>query len=311
MSKKVAFQMDPLGSLNYEGDSSYLLALEAKKRGYDTYSYTPEDLHFIDQDLKSHSTHVNFLEQPPYYEILSTKTLNLKDLDVIWMRQDPPFDMSYLTATYLLETLHPKPLIVNNPKEVRNAPEKLLVLKFPDFIPKTLITKNSDDIHAFQRDVKDIIIKPLYANAGKGVFFLKNHDKNLESIIELLLSQSKEPLIIQEFLSEVYQGDKRVTLVDGEFKAAFNRIPAKDDFRANLRTGGSIEKCDLTIEEQKICDALKPYLKEHGLIYTAIDIIGGKLTEINVTSPTGLKQHFLLEGKKLEEDIWNAIEEKI
>jgi glutathione synthase len=230
---------------------------------------------------------------------------------VILMRQDPPFDMGYITATHILEQVHPETLVVNDPAHVRNAPEKLLVTHFPDLMPETLITRDRDEIKAFRKDFGDIIIKPLFGNGGAGVFHLKPDDSNLASLMEMFEANSHEPVMVQRYMPEVRQGDKRIILVDGVAVGAINRVPAEGEARSNMHVGGRPDKSGITPEEYKICEAIGPMLKERGLIFVGIDVIGNKLTEINVTSPTGIQEVDRYDGSNLSGLIWDAIEERL
>jgi len=309
---KVAFQMDPMETVNINSDSSFVLMLEAQSRGYELWHYLVDDLTYRDGNVTAFAHPVTVRrELGNHFTFGEGRVINLADLDVVWMRQDPPFDMAYITATHLLELIHPKTLVVNNPAEVRNAPEKLFVTKFLDLMPPTLITRREEDIRAFRVDHGEIIIKPLYGNGGAGVFHLRKDDSNLGSLMEMFLENSREPLMVQQFLPEVVQGDKRVILVDGEAVGAINRIPAKGEIRSNLVAGGTAIQSNLTPREQEICARLKPELKKRGLIFVGIDVIGDWLTEINVTSPTGLPSVNKFDGVNLEAVIWDALETKL
>lgn len=309
---KVAFQMDPMETVNINGDSTFVLMLEAQQRGYELWHYLVEDLSYREGKVTALARPVTVRrELGNHFEFGGAAVIDLAKVDVVWMRQDPPFDMAYITATHLLELIHPKTLVVNNPAEVRNAPEKLFVTKFLDLMPPTLITRRENDVRAFRADHGDIIIKPLYGNGGAGVFHLKEDDSNLGSLMEMFLEISREPVMIQQFLPEVVRGDKRIILVDGEAVGAINRVPAKGEIRSNLVAGGTAVQSSLTAREQEICERLKPELKERGLIFVGIDVIGDWLTEINVTSPTGLQAVNQFDGVSLEASIWDAIEAKL
>lgn len=317
MSLRIAIQMDAIEHIDIKGDSTFVLALEAQKRGYTLYHYGPDMLTFDRGRVKArvHPLNVKY-EHGNHYELGDEILIDLaKDSDVVLMRQDPPFDMAYITATHFLEMIHgtgpDKTLVVNNPTEVRNAPEKLFVTGFPDLMPPTLITRDAACIKDFRKEHGDIIIKPLYGNGGAGVFHLKPGDTNLNSLLEMFFTNSREPVIAQTYLPEVRQGDKRIILIDGKAAGAVNRVPAEDETRSNLHVGGAARKVDLTPREQEICDIIGPTLSEKGLIFVGIDVIGDVLTEINVTSPTGLQEINRFDGVCLEADIWDAIEARL
>ncbi|NVJ99566.1 MAG: glutathione synthase [Alphaproteobacteria bacterium] len=306
---KVAVQMDPIEDINFDGDSTFVMALEAQDRGYDLWHYEAHDLFFDEGKVLAHARPMTLRrDRNDHYSLGEHEIIDLRDMDVVLMRQDPPFDMAYITATHLLDLVHPDTLVVNNPTEVRNAPEKLFVTEFPDLMPPTMITRNEADVKAFRERHGNIIVKPLYGNGGAGVFHVKPDDPNLSSLMELFLNGSREPVMVQQFLPEVVSGDKRIILVDGKPVGAINRVPAKGEIRSNMVVGGRAEKSDLTPREQEICDRIGPALKEKGLIFVGIDVIGDWLTEINVTSPTGLQAVNRFDGAKLEADIWDAIE---
>ena len=309
MSLAVAFQMDPMDGIDIEADSSFALALEAMRRGHGLYHYLPTDLSYDRGRVVAKARPMTVQRERGNHATLGTaEMLDLEALDVVLMRQDPPFDMSYIGATHLLERVHPRTLVVNDPVSVRNAPEKLFVTRFPDLMPPTLITYDAEQIKAFRRDYKDIIVKPLYGNGGTGVFHVKPDDDNLSSLLELFAQSINEPLMVQQYLPEVRAGDKRIILIDGEPAGALNRVPAAGEARANLHVGGRAEQADLTRREQDICAAIGPVLKEQGLIFVGIDVIGDWLTEINVTSPTGLQEIGRFDGVSLEAKIWDVIE---
>ncbi|MEX0300549.1 MAG: glutathione synthase [Kordiimonas sp.] len=309
---KVAFQMDPMETVNINGDSTFVLMLEAQKRGYELWHYLVDDLSYCDGKVSALARPVTVRrEMGNHFDFGEETIIDLADIDVVWMRQDPPFDMAYITATHLLELIHPETLVVNNPAEVRNAPEKLFVTKFLDLMPPTLITRRENDVRRFREDHGDIIVKPLYGNGGAGVFHLKEDDSNLGSLMEMFLAASREPVMVQRFLPEVVQGDKRIILIDGEAVGAINRVPAEGEIRSNLVAGGTAVQSSLTDREKEICDRLRPELKERGLIFVGIDVIGDWLTEINVTSPTGLQSVNQFDGVSLESSIWDAIEAKL
>lgn len=309
---KIAFQMDPIEYVDINADSTFRLAEEAQNRGHDLYVYTPNDLTFnrgkVAAKVRSISLkrkigdHVNFG---------AVELLDLSEFGVIWLRQDPPFDMGYITNTHLLDLVAKETLIVNNPFWVRNLPEKLLVLEFPDLIPDTVISRDLDEIKKFKREFKDIIVKPLYGNGGAGIFRLKEDDKNLTSLHELFFNMSSEPLIAQAFLPDVKNGDKRIILVDGSPVGAINRVPKAGEIRSNMHVGGKAEPAKLSQRDREICRAIGPTLKSKGQVFVGIDIIGDYLTEINVTSPTGIQELERFDNVNIAEMIWHAIEEKL
>ena len=312
MSLSVAIQMDPIDAIDINGDSTFALALEAARRGHTLFHYLPHDLSFRHGDVVAHARALQVRRvEGDHFTLGPRQVLDLTGVDVVLMRQDPPFDMSYITATHILEHIHPKTLVVNDPFYVRNAPEKLLVTHFPDLMPPTLITSNRDDIMAFRDEHKDIILKPLYGNGGAGVFHLTPGDENLNSLLELFTELYREPIIAQRYMPEVRQGDKRIILVDGKAAGAVNRIPAAGESRSNMHVGGKAVKTEITAREHEICEAIGPTLKEQGLIFVGIDVIGDYLTEINVTSPTGLQEIGRFDGVSLEAQIWDAIEGRI
>ena len=309
---KIAFQMDPIEYVDINADSTFRLAEEAQNRGHDLYVYTPNDLTFnrgkVAAKVRSISLkrkmgdHVNFG---------AVELLDLSEFGVIWLRQDPPFDMSYITNTHILETLHPNTFVVNNPFEVRNAPEKLLVNKFKDFIPETLITRDLVEINKFKKEHKEIIVKPLYGNGGKQIFHIRENDPNFSSLLEMFFEYSNEPLIIQRYLPEVRNGDCRVIMIDGEIAGAVNRIPPEGQARSNLHVGGKAEKKILNNRELEICEALSEELKKKELILVGLDIIGNYLTEINVTSPTGVQEISRFDDSNVSSMFWDAVESYI
>ena len=304
--------MDPIEDVDINADSTFRLAEEAQNRGHDLYVYTPNDLTFnrgkITAKVRSISLkrkigdHVNFG---------AVELLALSEFDVIWLRQDPPFDMGYITNTHLLDLIGQKTLIVNNPFWVRNLPEKLLVLEFPDLIPETVISRDLEEIKRFKNEFKDIIIKPLYGNGGAGIFRLREDDKNLTSLHELFSNMSSEPLIAQAFLPDVKKGDKRIILVDGEPVGAINRVPKAGETRSNMHVGGKAEPAKLSQRDREICRSIGPILKNRGQVFVGIDVIGDYLTEINVTSPTGIQELERFDKVNIAEMIWHAIEKKL
>ncbi|MCH1412673.1 MAG: glutathione synthase [Rhodobacteraceae bacterium] len=309
---KIAFQMDPIEDVDINADSTFRLAEEAQNRGHDLYVYTPNELTFnrgkIIAKVRSISLkrkigdHVNFG---------AVELLALSEFDVIWLRQDPPFDMGYITNTHLLDLIGQKTLIVNNPFWVRNLPEKLLVLEFPDLIPETVISRDLEEIKRFKNEFKDIIIKPLYGNGGAGIFRLREDDKNLTSLHELFSNMSSEPLIAQAFLPDVKKGDKRIILVDGEPVGAINRVPKAGETRSNMHVGGKAEPAKLSQRDREICRSIGPILKNKGQVFVGIDVIGDYLTEINVTSPTGIQELERFDKLNIAEMIWHAVEKKV
>jgi glutathione synthase len=311
MGLTVAIQMDPIEAIDIEGDSTFALALEAQLRGHTLWYYTPSDLSFRDGRVYALSAPLEVRREKGNHASLGeARTKDLSEMDVILLRQDPPFDMAYITTTHLLEQLHPATLVVNDPAEVRNAPEKIFVTRFPDLMPETLITTSRTEVEAFRSDHKDIIIKPLYGNGGAGVFHLKPGDENLSSLLEMFGDMFREPMIVQRYLPEIRQGDKRIILVDGDPVGAVARMPQEGEARANFHSGGAAQETGLTAREQDICAAIGPALRERGLIFVGIDVIGDWMTEINVTSPTGIQEINRLSGTKIEADIWDAIERK-
>ncbi|MBL8643579.1 MAG: glutathione synthase [Rhodospirillaceae bacterium] len=312
MSLTVAIQMDPIESVNINGDSTFVLALEALRRGHKLLHYLPKHLSFRDGKVVARARSLVVRREPGnHYTLGGFETVDLSTVDVVLMRQDPPFDMSYITATHILEHIHPKTLVVNDPVSVRNAPEKLFVTHFPGVMPPTLISSDSDEIKLFRAEHKDIIVKPLYGNGGAGVFHIKPDDENLNSLLEMFTTTWREPVIVQRYVPEVRQGDKRIILVDGKAVGAINRVPAAGEARSNMHVGGRPEKSALTKREQEICDTIGPALKERGLIFVGIDVIGEYLTEINVTSPTGIQEINRFDNSTLEALVWNAIEARL
>ncbi|HYD31919.1 MAG TPA: glutathione synthase [Azospirillaceae bacterium] len=309
MSLAVAIQMDPIETINIDTDSTFMMALEAQKRGHGLFHYLPSNLAFRQGRLYARVRPLTVERKyGAHYTLGETKVIDLETMDIVLMRQDPPFDMAYITATHLLEHVQPKVLVVNDPAHVRNAPEKLFVTRFPDLMPPTLITSDRNEILAFRAEWKDIIVKPLFGNGGAGVFHLKPDDENLGSLLEMFTQLYREPVIVQQYLPAVREGDKRIILIDGEPAGAVSRIPQTGEARANFHAGGSARKAELTQRDKDICAAIGPTLREHGLIFVGIDVIGDYLTEINVTSPTGIQEINRLNGSRLEERLWDAIE---
>lgn len=312
MSLKVAIQMDHVSGIDISGDSTFVLALEAQRRGHALYHYVPKALSMVQGRILADAEPMEVRrEQGNHYTLGEVRTIDLADMDVVLMRQDPPFDMAYITATHLLEHVHPRTLVVNDPFHVRNAPEKLYVAHFARFMPPTVITSSKKQIEAFRAEHGDIILKPLFGNGGAGVFHLDPEDDNLNSLLEVFTQLYREPIICQKYLAGVRKGDKRIILVDGEPLGAINRIPAAGESRSNMHVGGKAVKSEMTEREREICAALAPELKARGLIFVGIDVIDGYLTEINVTSPTGLQEVDRFDGVSLESDIWDAIERRL
>ena len=308
---KIAFQMDPINFVDVNADSSFRLAEEAQARGHRLFYYSPDKLAFQEGKLIARGHKMEVQRVPDHPAILSAEEeVWLEDFDVIWLRQDPPFDMHYITTTHLLDMVHPKTLVVNDPFWVRNYPEKLLVLNFPALTPPTTVARDIETIRTFKEKHKDIILKPLYGNGGAGVFRLDTNDRNLSSLHELFASFSREPLIAQKFLPDVSNGDKRVILVEGKPVGAINRIPAKGETRSNMHVGGRPEKVGLTQRDIEICDAIGPLLSEKGQIFVGIDIIGDYLTEINLTSPTGIQELERFDYINVASMVWAAIEKR-
>ena len=313
MTLKVAFQMDPMESIDIAGDSSFALALEAQERGHKLFHYEPKNLSLsqLKPVAKLRSLTVQNITGN-HFSLGEQRIADLKTvIDLILMRQDPPFDMSYITATHILEHVHPHTLVINNPTNVRNTPEKLFVTHFENVMPPTLITSDEEEIFGFRKEFKDIIVKPLFGNGGAGVFHIKPDDENLSSLIELHKTFYREPLMIQEYVPAVRQGDKRIILIDGKPVGAVNRVPAKGEARSNMHVGGKPMKCELTGRDREICEIIGPSLKEKGLLFVGIDVIGNYLTEINVTSPTGIQELSRFEDTNIASLIWDAIEKKL
>ncbi|HTW33834.1 MAG TPA: glutathione synthase [Rhizomicrobium sp.] len=312
MALKVAIQMDPIDKIDINGDSTFALALEAQNRGHTLLYYGPRDLTFRDGQVVARARPLSVRAvKGDHFTLGESSVVDLSTMDVVQMRQDPPFDMAYITATHILERLQPKTVVVNDPFHVRNAPEKLFVTLFKDLMPPTLITTDREEIRAFRAHHGDIIVKPLYGNGGAGVFRIKPDDENLGALLEMFTQFYREPVIVQRYVPEVRKGDKRIILVDGEFAGAINRVPAAGEARSNMHVGGRPEATTLTAREKAICDALGPELRSRGLIFTGIDVIGDYLTEINVTSPTGIHEVRRFGGADIAKLIWDAIEKRI
>ncbi|MBS0561122.1 MAG: glutathione synthase [Proteobacteria bacterium] len=319
---KVAVQMDPMESIGIEGDSTFALMLEAQARGHALWHYEVRHMSLREGQPAPHSWRSErlFARARPvtvqrvkgaHFTFGPETVLDLGTMDAVLMRQDPPFDMAYITATHMLEHIHPRTLVVNDPAAVRNAPEKLLVTHFPELMPPTLVSWDIEAIRAFRAEHQDIIVKPLFGNGGAGVFRIKPDDENLSSLLEMHFARSREPLMFQRYEPAVRQGDKRIILVDGEPMGAINRVPAEGEARSNMHVGGRPEKIEMSARDREICAAIGPTLREQGLIFVGIDVIGDWLTEINVTSPTGLQEVARFDGTNLAGAIWDCIEAKI
>lgn len=311
MALKVALQMDPIGSVNINADSTFRIGIEAQERGHSLFFYTPDKLAFVEGRVTARGQWIELRrEQGNHVSYGPEVEVDLAEMDVVWLRQDPPFDMGYITTTHLLDMIHPKTLVVNDPFWVRNFPEKLLVLNFPQLTPPTAIARDLATIRAFKARHGDIILKPLYGNGGAGVFRLDENDRNLSSLYELFTGMSREPMIVQKFLPAVAKGDKRVILVNGEPVGAINRVPQAGETRSNMHVGGRPEKIGLTERDLEICRIIGPTLREKGQIFVGIDVIGDWLTEINVTSPTGIQELERFDGTNTAAKIWEVIEAK-
>jgi glutathione synthase len=311
MALKVAIQMDPISGINIDGDSTFRLAEEAQARGHELFYYTPDRLAYREGQVVARGWPlVVRREKGNHFTLGPEAEVNLAEWDVVWLRQDPPFDMSYITTTHILERIHPATLVVNDPFWVRNSPEKLLVLNFPDLTPPTLIARDLTTIRGFKAMHGDIILKPLYGNGGAGVFRLDPNDRNLASLHELFSGINREPLIAQKYLPDVTKGDKRIILVNGDPVGAINRVPAIGETRSNMHVGGRPEKTGLTERDREICAAIGPTLREKGQVFVGIDVIGDWLTEINVTSPTGIQELERFDGVNIAAKIWQVIEDK-
>jgi glutathione synthase len=311
MGLSVAVQMDPIERINIRGDSTFALLLEAQARGHALAYYTPDRLALRDGRV---FTTVQALKvqdrEGSHFALGDARRVELTEFDVVLLRQDPPFDLAYIATTHLLERIQPKTLVVNDPANVRDAPEKIFVTLFPDLMPPTLVTRDLDEIRRFRADHGDIVMKPLYGCGGAAVFRLAREDDNFGSLYDLFAAMFKEPWVVQLYLPAVKQGDKRIILVDGEFAGAVNRVPQADDLRSNMVRGGAAEATDLTAREREICARLGPALRERGLLFVGIDVIDGYLTEINVTSPTGIRAVKRLGGPDIAAAIWEKIEAK-
>ncbi|MFZ5752479.1 MAG: glutathione synthase [Pseudomonadota bacterium] len=309
MSLTVALQMDPIGPINIDADSTFRIGLEAQARGHRLFYYTPDRLSYREGRVLARGWPITLRrEKGNHFTLGEEAEVDLGTLDVVWLRQDPPFDMGYITTTHLLDRIRPGTLVVNDSFWVRNSPEKLMVLDFPDLTPPTLVARDLAAIRAFRAAHGDIILKPLYGNGGAGVFRLDPNDRNLASLHELFTGISREPLIAQKYVPDVVKGDKRIILVEGEPVGAINRVPAEGETRSNMHVGGRPEKIGLTARDREICARIGPVLREKGQIFVGIDVIGDWLTEINVTSPTGIQELERFDGTNAAALIWEAIE---
>ena len=309
MKLNVAVQMDPIARINIKGDSTFALLLEAQRRGHGLSYYTPDKLSMVGEEIVAPVQALTVRDEPGNHFTLGEPVRKaLNGFDVVLLRQDPPFDLAYITSTHLLERIHPKTLVVNDPASVRNAPEKLYVTHFDNVMPPTLITADPRALREFRDEHQDIIIKPLFGNGGAGVFRLRPGDENFASLLEMFSQRSREPVIAQRYLPEVRQGDKRIILIDGKAAGVVNRVPAEGEARSNMHVGGKAVKETLSKRDLEICEIIGPELAKRGLIFVGIDVIGDYLTEINVTSPTGLQQINRFDGVSLEAQIWDRIE---
>ena len=309
MALKVAVQMDHVASISIKGDSTFALCLEAQRRGHSLFHYTPDLLSLRDGRATARGEAMEVREEEGnHYTLGATDKVDLAEMDVVLLRQDPPFDMAYITSTHILERVHPKTLVVNDPASVRNAPEKIFVTEFADLMPETLITKDPEEVAAFRAEFGEIIMKPLYGNGGAGVFHITREDRNLTSFLETFALMFREPFIVQRYLKDVRKGDKRIILIDGEYAGAINRVPSETDARSNMHVGGRAEATELTEREREICARIGPALKERGLLFVGIDVIGDYMTEINVTSPTGIREIKRFGGPDIAALLWDAIE---
>ena len=312
MSLSVAVQMDHIARINIRGDSTFALMLEAQRRGHRLAHYTPDRLSLNDGRVEARLETVLVRDVPgDHFTLGETERTDLSSFDVVLLRQDPPFDMGYITTTHLLERIHPKTLVVNDPAHVRNAPEKIFVTEYPSLMPPTLISRDPDEIRDFRHQHGDIIVKPLYGNGGAGVFRIQEGDQNLASLLEIFAAAYRgEPYVVQRYLPAVRAGDKRIILVDGVAVGAINRVPADGESRSNMHVGGRPEPIELTRRDREICEAIGPELRRRGFLFVGIDVIGDYLTEINVTSPTGIREVKRFGGADIASLIWDAIEAK-
>ena len=309
MALTIAVQMDPIARINVRGDSTFAMLLEAQRRGHTIFYYTPDQLSLRGSDVLATVRPLSVRDdERDHFTLGDARRESLAYFDVVLLRQDPPFDLAYITTTHLLERIHPKTLVVNDPASVRNAPEKIFVTQFPDLMPPTLISRDIDEINAFRAEHGDVVMKPLYGFGGSSVFRVMPKDMNFGSLHDLFSVISREPWVIQRFLPEVKSGDKRILLIDGTFAGAVNRVPAENDLRSNMVRGGAAKATELSPREREICERIGPALRERGLLFVGIDVIDGFLTEINVTSPTGIRAIARLGGPDVAAMLWDAIE---
>ncbi|MFN3548318.1 MAG: glutathione synthase [Mesorhizobium sp.] len=312
MPLRIAVQMDHVATVSIAGDTTFALSLEAQRRGHELFHYTPDKLSLRDGKAFAWAEPMQVRDvRGDHYTLGEQERLDLTEVDVVLLRQDPPFDMNYITTTHILERIHPKTLVVNDPAWVRNSPEKIFVTEFPDLMPETLITKDPREVAAFRREFGDIIVKPLYGNGGAGIFHLAEADRNLASLLEMFGQMFREPYIVQRYLKDVRKGDKRIILIDGEPVGAINRVPSETDSRSNMHVGGRAEATELTDREREICARIGPALRERGFLLVGIDVIGGYLTEINVTSPTGVREVKKFGGADIAALFWDSVEGKL
>ena len=311
MPLNIAVQMDHIADIAIGGDTTFALCLEAQTRGHRLFHYTPDRLAMRDGRIEARVEALSVRDiQGDHFTLEPAERVDLAAMDVVLLRQDPPFDMNYITTTHLLERIHPQTLVVNDPAWVRNAPEKIFVTEFGQFMPETLITKDMEAIRDFRRQFGDIILKPLYGNGGAGIFHLRDGDRNLTSLMEMFGQLTNEPIIAQRYLADVRGGDKRIILIDGEPVGAINRVPSESDTRSNMHVGGKAEPTQMTARERDICDAIGPAVRRRGFVLVGIDVIGGLMTEINVTSPTGIREVARFGGADIAALFWNAIESR-
>ena len=311
MALKIAVQMDPIARISIRGDSTFALLLEAQRRGHSIAYYTPDRLALRGAEVLATVEPLEVRDREgDHFTLGKPRRTQLTEFDVVLLRQDPPFDLAYITTTHLLERIHPRTLVVNDPAQVRNAPEKMFVMEFPELMPPTLITRDLAEIKAFRAEHGDIVMKPLYGKGGEAVFRLAPEDLNFGSLYDLFAVTFREQWVVQKFLPAVRDGDKRIILVDGEFAGAVNRVPAPDDLRSNMVRGGTPKETDLTAREREICKKIGPSLRQRGLLFVGIDVIDGFLTEINVTSPTGIRAVKNVGGPDIAAMIWDKIEAK-
>jgi len=312
MPLRIAVQMDHVATVSIAGDTTFALSLEAQRRGHELFHYTPDRLSLRGGKVSAWAEPMQVRDvKGEHFTLGEQQRLDLGDVDVVLLRQDPPFDMNYITTTHMLERIHPKTLVVNDPAWVRNSPEKIFVTEFPDLMPETLITKDPREVAAFRKEFGDIIVKPLYGNGGAGIFHLAEADRNLASLLEMFGQMFREPYIVQRYLKDVRKGDKRIILIDGEPVGAINRVPSETDSRSNMHVGGRAEATELTDREREICARIGPSLRERGFVLVGIDVIGDYMTEINVTSPTGVREVKKFGGADIAAIFWDAVEAKV